>query len=57
MSGKRGRPRKNESEKATHAIAIRVSEDEYERLKAAADEQKVSVAGIIKSRLRPFLDD
>ena len=57
MGRKRGRPRKNESEKATHAIAIRVSEDEYERLKVAADKQKVSVAGIIKSRLRPFLDD
>ena len=57
MSGKRGRPRKIESKKATHVIAIRVSEDEYERLKVAADKQKVSVAGIIKSRLRPFLDD
>ena len=57
MGRKRGRPRKNESEKATHAIAIRVSEDEYERLKAAADEQKVSVAGVIKRILCQFSDD
>lgn len=57
MVRKRGRPRKNESEKATHVIAIRVSEDEYERLKAAADGQKTSTAGVIKRILCQFLDD
>lgn len=57
MSGKRGRPRKIESKKATHVIAIRVSEGEYERLKAASDRQKVSVARVIKNHLWQFLDD
>ena len=57
MVRKRGRPRKIESKKATHVIAIRVSEDEYERLKAASDRQKVSVARVIKNHLWQFLDD
>lgn len=57
MNGKRGRPRKIESKKATHAITVRVSEGEYERLKVAADRQKVSVARVIKNHLWQFLDN
>lgn len=57
MGRERGRPRKNESEKATHVIAIRVSEGEYERLKDASDRQKVSVARVIKNHLWQFLGD
>lgn len=49
MNRKRGRPRKNESEKATHVIAIRVSEGEYERLKDASDRWKMPVSKLIKS--------
>ena len=49
MSVKRGRPTKNESEKATHVIAIRVSEDEYARLKEASERWKMPVSKLFKS--------
>lgn len=49
MSGKRGRPRKIESKKATHVIAIRVSEDEYTRLKEASERWKMPVSKLFKS--------
>ena len=57
MDGKPGRPRKDESKKGTHVVSLRVSEDEYGRLKEAAKRQKVPVTRVIRDRLWMFLDE
>ena len=57
MDKRRGRPKKESSEKRDHLIPFRVSEDEYERLKEAAGMRKIPVTRLIRERLWMFLDE
>ena len=57
MDKRRGRPKKESSEKRDHLIPFRVSEDEYERLKNAAKMRKIPVTKLIRERLWMFLDE
>lgn len=52
-----GRPRKNDSEKRTHVVLLRVSEKEYGRLKEAAIRRKMTVVRLIREHLWAYSDD